>query len=413
MFRVNFRNRKFGRDDSEDEEVTKPKHKMIAEAYARRNESVLSLELEGTHSDPVGVNFNVSNLVLNESNEMTSSFRNNIPNFLKRRNAMTNLELQKRDPFSSSFDQSIQYMQTVSIECESRRSSIDSTISFKVSGTEIHLSKPTRIKKGRNIITHTRRASSSSVEGQIVTKNAKYHQTNNNIYIQSNGTTAKNMKRPKMGRRGACAGINLKAIKSLVRRSRNQTSCSEDDAVSHTSFKIQNAKKNIVLRGISHNDSINSSEIQSEQHIHMENRIESTGYRTNMHKAISKRRNRDNDINSSSLSDEIDVLMNGTHSSYSGVSIENKTHSRNSKASCDVGIQANPFDITSDTMALEELVGQFKIHPNAFHDDDDDEDECIESHLLVKKRQTTIVSRANAQTGISENERLRNLLMPA
>lgn len=439
--------RKLGKEISDDEKFTKPKHKVIAGAYAKRNESVLSVSIQNTHTDPAGVNFNVSNLNLNESNGMTSTFLNYMVSLLSRRNAVTGMDLEnvtRCRSFPSSFESekmTLQYIQKVSVECESRRSSIDSTVSV----TEIKVKSNSVPKGGHGMKTknrrkYNRRASSSSVESQIITtatNKFKYRSPHNNIRYNANS-----MKDRKMGRRGAYTGFDMNTIRAFLKSQPNQMmdgSSDDDDAVSRTSVRIHNAQSNIVVRqGFQQDDSMDSSEMHSEmhseihlgeQHIQMENRIETVGFHKISHNMnnikaarwMGNQQDLMHNEQSSTLSEssEMDVPLGATHSSYSGMSVGNKTLSRNSKASCDVGIQANAFDIRS-TMAFDDLNG-IKAIANGHNDqddrddDDDDDDDFIESHRLLlanKKNEATVVAKKEIAV-ITDSEKLKMLLLPS
>ena len=140
-------------------------------------------------------------------------------------------------------------------------------------------------------------------------------------------------------------------------------------------------------------------------------------------------------------------LPTGVQSSFSGVSIS-KTHSRSSKTSCDVGTQANAFEIATQTMSFDDDNNYLKAaicstkqfssgerlptngHENALNnngddDDDDDDDhhhrdECItENHSLLpmpmavpKKRDASLICRRDT-LAMSESEKLKLLLLPS
>lgn len=437
--------RKLGKEISDDEKFTKPKHKVIAGAYAKRNESVLSVSIQNTHTDPAGVNFNVSNLNLNESNGMTSTLLNYMLNLISRRNAVTSKDLEnvtKCRSYASSFESekmTLQYIQKVSVECESRRSSIDSTVSV----TEIKVQSNSVPKgghrmKAKNRRKYNRRASSSSVESQIITtatNKFKYRSPHNNIRFNTNttGANANVITDRKMGRRGAYTGFDMNTIRAFLKSQPNQMmdgSSDDDDTVSRTSVKIHNAQSNIVVRkGFQQDDSMDSSEMHSEiqmgeQHIQLENRIETVGFRKishNMNNIKATRwmgnQNLINTEQSSTLSEssEMDIPLGAIQSSYSGISMGNKTLSRNSKASCDVGIQANSFDMRS-TMAFDDMYSLKAItNGHKDNDDNDDDDDFIDSHRLLsssKKNDSTIVAKKEIAE-ITDSEKLKMLLLPS
>lgn len=438
--------RKLGQETSDDEKFTKPKHKVIAGAYAKRNESVLSVSIQNTHTDPAGVNFNVSNLNLNESNGMTSTLLNYMVNLLSRRNAVTSMDLDnvtKCRSYASSFESekmTLQYIQKVSVECESRRSSIDSTVSVKMSETEIKV-KSNAVPKGHRMKTknrrkYNRRASSSSIESQIITatKKFKYRSPHHNVRFQTNPVGANAVKDPKMGRRGAYTGFDVNTVRALLKRQPNSmVDSSDDDAASRTSVKIHNAQSNIVVRqGYNQEESVDGSEIHlAEQRIQMEKHlIETVGYREILHNMNNIKSSRwngnpsaNNDVQSSTLSEssEMGVPLGITQSSNSGISIGNKTHSRNSKGSCDVGIQANAFDIQSQTRAFDEIggcsgsgaSGQLKAITHSNYDNEEDENYVESHHLLSAKKHEAITASKKDTVAITDSQKLKMLLLPS
>lgn len=131
--------------------------------------------------------------------------------------------------------------------------------------------------------------------------------------------------------------------------------------------------------------------------------------------------------NSMSSSMEIGMIshLNGTQSSFSDQSTNRmKTESQNSKASCDVGIQANDYDITSharnrsqsrDDCDKDYLPEKLQSH---YHNHQDD-DGCTEMHQLLplKKRDQPTIVRKNTMGSkqLSESEKmekLKKLLLP-
>lgn len=71
-----FFDRKIGCELSEDEKFAKPKHRIIADAYAKRMDDVISVSIQNSHTDPAGLNFDMNNLNSAVSDAMGTHFRN-------------------------------------------------------------------------------------------------------------------------------------------------------------------------------------------------------------------------------------------------------------------------------------------------------------------------------------------------
>lgn len=115
----------------------------------------------------------------------------------------------------------------------------------------------------------------------------------------------------------------------------------------------------------------------------------------------------------SSYSSELDLPIGITmHSSYSGRST-GKPNSRNSKTSCDVGIQANAYEIATQTLASfgEEELENTMRHLNAknrrksehVHNED-----AAEMHLLLPNNK-----HHRETNNMSESDKLKMLLLPS
>lgn len=197
-----------GCDIAEDDKFTKPKHRIIADAYAKRMDDVVSVSIENSHTDPAGINFDMNDLNSVESNAMGATLTNYMYNMINRRNAATSSEIRlpaqivKCATYGSSCESEMSVTiqrYSVSVQ-ESRRSSVDSQVSFKMSETEIHAKVESRSKKHKSVnmkakkrnfisrrVNHSRRASSSSVESQRITKQEiKYRYPNRGILPNGN-----------------------------------------------------------------------------------------------------------------------------------------------------------------------------------------------------------------------------------
>lgn len=354
---------------TDDDNFTKPKHN--AGAYGKRNESILTVSIQNTQTDPAGVNFNVSHLNLNEPSGMPAALRNYMFNLLTRRNAVTSMDLDhlsKCRSRTNSYDSEKMTLtvQKMSVECDSRRNSIDSMVSFKVSETEINMKANSGMKKHHIKTTQRRqsgrRTSGSSIESQKIAPNNrfKYRSPYNNIRLAANAATD-SLKDASKIRRG-CYAFNANGDQAFLNQGNSTVAViSNEDAASSTSVNVHDIPSNNEAQ---QDESIDSNEIHNEfrftqRTMHMEKQPLTNG-----------------DMQSSG-SIELQMPLGSISTSYSGRSQGNKTHSRSSKASCDVGIQADAFDIAAQTMALND------------------------------------VKHAQRQVGITDSEKLKILLLPS
>lgn len=418
---------------------------------------------------------------------MGTTLTNYLLTMINRRNAVTSLDFQEPTcaPCASSCDSEISVsVRHINVSVGSRRSSVDSQVSVQMSETEIKAKVESRSQKHKGVNMKTknrkrnfyasskrtnRRASSSSIESQIITtaqQKIKCHYPNNKIRLSS--TTAAGsqvIKNRQTERRSACTDFD-NDIKTLINRNKIHPislTTSDDDTESKGSPEITHKSHKMHMQhtefNMSDNDSTDSHHIVNEKNgygydqslhpiiqkfllntnsIPLESLLKSghdrnadafnaTKNSRNSMKSNKSRQSRkpaakiqELSVLSSSLSSsssiELDMPFVGVHTSYSGTSVGgggNKTHSRNSKGSCDVGIQANAYDIASHTRSYDDLDKDNlteKLHPNYNADDDFDE-----MHQLLppcKKRELSIVSRKDTH-GLSDTEKLKMLLLPS
>ncbi|KAM7352157.1 smoothened, frizzled class receptor isoform 2-T2 [Cochliomyia hominivorax] len=528
--------KKCGKDVNE--EVKMPKHKVIAQTWAKRKEfedkGRLSITLYNTHTDPVGLNFDVNDLNSSETNEISSTWANYLPQFVKRRMALTGAtgatNSSSQGPRKNSLDSEISFsVRHVSVE--SRRNSVDSQVSVKIQEMKTkvaarsrsghhhnhhHHSKHAtssgkRSQRRRDFITATgrkysgRRESSTSIESQVIAlKKTTYPNASHKVGLFAQSTKKHNSSK----RRSANAGLDPADITEFLAKNgqliipflQNQgMTTTSDEETSRASFKIQDSRLDVVLKqDLSDNDDdeenygprieeINDlSETKSKKQAvyetllkNMQKSNDSTNQRnsrnstrskqsrksqagcSSSHKKSLRRHNsatnsqkhkssnskyeldiintsdlnlqlkrelsktaHENDENSLSedsySSVELDLPLNSMlNSSYSGIST-GKANSRNSKTSCDVGIQANAFEIATQTLQssygedeFEKCLRQLNTklqHKNNHYDnhDDDDENEAMEMHSLLGIKH----SKEPAMI-LSEADKLKMLLLPS
>uniref|UniRef100_A0A182P4A0 Protein smoothened n=1 Tax=Anopheles epiroticus TaxID=199890 RepID=A0A182P4A0_9DIPT len=269
--------RRFGTDL--DEPVKLQKHKVIAQAFAKRkefqNQGRLSISFHNSHTDPVGLKFDITSAI--GSHDFSSTWANNLPRFVNRRCALTGAATSSsHDPRKNSVDSEISFsVRHVSVE--SRRNSIDSQVSVKIAevktkvasrssrgtvvvgaagGKHAHKSRQSRRRHdfaatGRR---YSRKESSTSVESQIVTaaiqKSAGFGSGRHSSSATGTFGTAN------MQRRTGIGGMDAHQINDLISNGKlllpflqgQGLTTSEDDNVSVGSFKLNDSKFDIIMK---------------------------------------------------------------------------------------------------------------------------------------------------------------------
>ncbi|XP_054742762.1 protein smoothened [Anastrepha obliqua] len=276
------------------EEVKMPKHKVIAQTWAKRKEfedkGRLSITLYNTHTDPVGLNFDVNDLNSSETNEISSTWANYLPQFVKRRMALTGAgatNSSSQGPRKNSLDSEISFsVRHVSVE--SRRNSVDSQVSVKIAEMKTKVASRTRnghhhhhhhhsskhsstsnkrSQKRRDFMSASttgrkyngRRESSTSIESQVIAlKKTTYPNTSHKVGLFAQQSTKKHHTHDgkMMKRRSANAGLDPADISEFLAKNgqflmpflqQQAVSSSSDEDNSH-SFKIQDSRLDVVLK---------------------------------------------------------------------------------------------------------------------------------------------------------------------
>lgn len=277
---VNFCCRKTGWELDEDERITKPKHRIIADAYAKRMDDVISVSVQNSHTDPAGINFDVKNLDPLESNSIGGSLLNYLSTMMTRRNAVTSMDFNQPNVTcaynGSSCDSEINVsVRHYNLSVESRRSSVDSQVSVKMSGTETeikakvsgqkHKSLNMKAKKRqRNFYAKrtNRRASSSSVESQRITnqmQNMRFKGPNTRIQLSALQRQSE--------RRNACTTRDIRDITKLLNHDRippiSFTTSDEEQSNNESQRQHFNSTKMIMPADYRSDDSV-SLDMQDE-----------------------------------------------------------------------------------------------------------------------------------------------------
>ncbi|XP_034947663.1 protein smoothened [Chelonus insularis] len=117
-----------------EEPVKLKKHKVIAQAFAKRktfnNAGRLSISFHNTHDDPVGLNFDLNSVA---SQDFSSTWAAALPKFVTRRGALVggntaSVSSNRRNSVDSEISFSVQR-----VSVQSRRNSLDSQISVQIS----------------------------------------------------------------------------------------------------------------------------------------------------------------------------------------------------------------------------------------------------------------------------------------
>lgn len=452
---------------SEDGKFTKPKHRIIADAYAKRADDkcqTISVSYQKPFTDPANINFDMIDLNVTESDAMGATLTNYLPQILNRRNGI--VELNCANYASSCADSNSQISYSVrQLSVESRRSSIDSQVSqvsVKVSETNFKTTLNSHTQKHKGVkmkarrkqritaMQTIRRASSSSVESKRITsqmKNMKYKSRNS--WMHGNGAGRQSE------RRAACTPADRNAINQrfkIIPPTSDEDQRNDDAQSMHMmneplkmlapfnaqmmndsadSLDTSNEKQSMENLEFIKSVLRNSSDNKQLEHLLNQfkygnnSRYPPHMYPQSNHKKgdqiLSKIRNENNLSMSSSM--DIDLFHADNQNSLSDHSMHHlKTQSQNSKRSCDIGIQANDYDITSYARRPS-TGGEFdkdnlpeKFQSNYHHDE-----EFMETHELLphnnrKRDIPTIVRRDNLSSrhlSRSEmNEQVKKLLLP-
>lgn len=237
-------------------EVVEPiklqKHKLIAQAYEKRQdfqqEGRLSLTFTNSHKDPVGLNFDINSV---ESNDFSTTWANQLPRFVCRRDALTGATSSSSRKNSMNSEISISVCH---LSVESRRNSVDSQVSVKYAEMKTKVGRSGRGSKGHSktkshrrrefsaaSTTQRRRESSTSVESQIITALQKTKYSNKNILPYN-----KNMKR-----RSANAGLSSDQINSLLSNGKLLLPFLQNQGLT-TSDEDVNVVQDVILKQIHH-----------------------------------------------------------------------------------------------------------------------------------------------------------------
>lgn len=258
--------RKFGQ--KVEEPLKLQKHKVIAQAFAKRkvfqNQGRLSISFHNSHTDPVGLKFDVNSAV--GSHDFSSTWANNLPRFVSRRYALTGCPSSSRSSHGghgrrNSIDSEISFsVRHVSVE--SRRNSNDSQVSVKIAEMKTKVASRSRGSKSKSRSSrHQRRAdftsrrysrkeSSTSMESQVLAL------THKGAHSSSTADASAGMLVPMNHhhkRRSGIGELSPEQINDLIAKNRfllPYLTTSEDEKSSIGSFNIQESKLDAILKQI-------------------------------------------------------------------------------------------------------------------------------------------------------------------
>lgn len=372
------------------------------------NAGRLSISFHNTHTDPVGLNFELNSV---GSNDLSSTWAAALPKLVNRRCALTGADTgsvssQRRNSMDSEISISVRR-----VSVESRRNSVDSQLSVQIA----ELKTTRKVNGGRRHRHHrrrrrefssrrmsktgplfSRRESSTSLDSQLGT-----HLLN----VLAKGNDVKDIV-PNLKRRTASAGLDGQQFSNLLSNGKlvvpftipGQSEISEDENVSLT---ISESKYNLVLSGqrnVGINDETVMKSLRKGLQIEelssdncskkSDNRYsrsdrESRSSRKSLHKRDSRRSKSeyrrsekyktnsddsyhenkklsDDESSVSSFCPELSQLAVQS-SLNSGVSVgtqhncEKNRGSKQSKTSIDVGVQANAREIATQTLSAYDI----------------------------------------------------------
>lgn len=452
--------RKFG--PNTDEPLKLQKHKVIAQAFAKRkefqNRGRLSISFHNSHTDPVGLKFDMNSAI--GSQDFSSTWANNLPRFVNRRYALTGCASSSTSHGHrrNSIDSISYSVRHVSVE--SRRNSNDSQVSVKIAEMKTKVASRSRGSKSRSRSSrhqnrrdftsrrYSRKESSTSMESQIISMKAVQNATSTIdagalVPVRHNGT-----------RRSGLGAMDPQQINELIARNKCLLpflTTSDDDKSSAASFNMQESKLDVILKqiGLSEHkiienkldDKITDVELVEMKNLKTSDMDDSSGKENYSNSGrVSKTSNRS--ISSrKSLKSSLTRMKKSRKSSRSIAKTANPLACSNSGRSSkkprdkmrsshgdsfgsmainvhgsysgrsDVGIQTeNPSEMSSNEFA-ERLLKQDQIDA-----EEDEDDEPLETNRLLTKRTSLSAQSKRRSTNenlLTESEKLKLLLLPS
>ncbi|CRL01467.1 CLUMA_CG014359, isoform A [Clunio marinus] len=462
-----------------EEPVKFQKHKMVKQAYAMRevlqNRGRLSISFHNSHTDPVGLKFDMNSAV--GSNDFSTTWANNLPAFVTRRNAFTECASTSSDAHSwNSIDSEISFsVRHVSVE--SRRSSNDSQVSVKIAEMKTKVasrsrgskSKPRSSRHQRKDFTtrrNGRKESSTSMESQIV---AMAQKRSRHVPVSESDMVGGMLVPIGAKRRSGISSLAPAQIHELIERNKILLpflTTSEDEKSSVGSLNLQDSKLDVILKqiGLSEekiidnkfkSDDNNGDSGLMEMQVRKSNSVDISDFTSddnlttgtgrmskNSNRSIGSkkslktgnmrlRRIRKTSKSSVAKSANLLTVTNGSgriktdKKSEKEKKLKDKEKIRTShdlkilngnlqgstSGRSNVGIQT---EIPSETFSSIEH--EEKTKKQITHDDNEDDDQSMETHKLLSKHfslSSSMKRRDTNETSLTESEKLKLLLLPS
>lgn len=451
-----------------DEPLKLQKHKVIAQAFAKRkefqNRGRLSISFHNSHTDPVGLKFDMNSAI--GSQDFSSTWANNLPRFVNRRYALTGCPSSSTTSHGhrrNSIDSISFSVRQVSVE--SRRNSNDSQISVKIAEMKTKVASRSRGSKSKSRSSrhhrrdftsrrYSRKESSTSIESQIVAMKAASSQKMSSTSTAEVGNMIVPM-RHSGSRRSGLTAMDPQQINELIAKNKCLLpflTTSDDDKSSAASFNMQESKLDVILKQIglsehriienkmsSDNNKIidmellemDKTKITDEDSSGKENFSNGGRISKNSNRSIGSRKSLNLKTSSTRLkksrksSRSITKSTNPLANSGRRKSDRNRDKMRSSHGESfgsmainihgsysgrsDVGIQTeNPSEMSSNEFA-ERLIKQDQLEA-------EDDEHTIETSRLLAKRTSVGASSKRRSTNenlLSESEKLKLLLLPS
>lgn len=386
----------FRKFDCEIEEpIRLQKHKVIAQAFAKRkmlyNAGRLSISFRNTHTDPVGLNFELNSV---GSNDLSSTWAAALPKLVNRRGALTGVDTgsvssQRRNSMDSEISISVRR-----VSVESRRNSVDSQLSVQIA----EMKTTRKVNSGRRHRHHRRRRREFSSRrlsktGPLFSRRESSTSLDSQTHffnVIARGNDVKDIV-PNLKRRTASAGLDGQQFNNLFSNGKllvpflpGQSEVSEDENVSLT---ISESKYNLILSGQrkvknEYIEELSADDGSKKSGKYSRSDRESRSSRKSLQKRDSRRskseyrRSERYQTNSEGSYQETKKLSaESSISSFcpelsqlavqsslnSGVSVgtqhncEKNRGSKQSKTSIDVGVQANAREIATQTLSAYDI----------------------------------------------------------
>lgn len=461
-----------------DEPLKLQKHKVIAQAFAKRkvfqNQGRLSISFHNSHTDPVGLKFDMSDMnSAVGSHDFSSTWANNLPRFVNRRYALTGCPSSSRSSHGhrrNSIDSEISFsVRHVSVE--SRRNSNDSQVSVKIAEMKTKVASRSRGSKSKSRSSrhqrrdftskrYSRKESSTSMESQILAISQK--QAHSATLPHQNNEMSLVPISQHRRRSGLINDLSPEQINELIAKNRfllPYLTTSDDEKSSAGSFNIQDSKLDAILK-----------QIGLSEHKIIENKLNSDHHdgdsgELKMKKSINDYSDLSSKENITTLGSRAIKSSNKSINSKKGLKMSNRTR-KGRKSSRSIARTSNPLMSASGKLKMDKKIEKEKkkgtlrksqeesfnsigielspmsgnLHGSCsgrsdvgiqtelangssmeFVDDlnkpdsNDEEDEISEDYKLLNKRTSICNSkrRNTNELSLTESEKLKLLLLPS